>query len=164
MAVIELVAQAADKGTSLTPVIITGVVTLVVGIIMGAVAATTGVLGRRTEREKLAHEKEKFATETRDKVKEDFVAVVEAMGIIQIGDDVELTTRQAAAGKALGGLLSISFMMPGVGGRHLEQLLDALQTADEDSLKKALLEWPSVSTAIRRKPPEPSRAGRWRRN
>ncbi len=149
----DLVAQAAKEDTSLMPYIITGAATLVVGLSTGAVAATTVFLGRRTEREKLAHDKEKFATETREKVKEDFVAVFETMGIIEFGDEVELITRQAAAGKVLRGLLSISFMMPGVGAHHLDDLLDALKMADEASLEKALAQWPSVSVAIRRKPP-----------
>jgi hypothetical protein len=151
--VIELVAKAANEDPSLTPYI-SAAVALVVGLIAGAVAATTGVLGRRTEREKLAHEKEKFATETREKVKEDFVVVVEAMGIIELGDEVEFVTRQGQAARALRGLLSISFMMPDVGGRHLEGLLDALKIADEASLEKALARWPNVLAAIRRKPPD----------
>ncbi len=128
----DLVAQAAKEDTSLMPYIITGPATLVVGLITGA-------------------------TETREKVREDFVAVFEAMGIIEFGDEVELITRQAAAGKALRGLLSISFMMPGVGGHHLDDLLDALKMADEASLEKALAQWPSVSAAIRRKPPNSAR-------
>ena len=159
---IELAAQTANDETSLIPYIITGATTLVVGLIGGAVAATTGLLGRRTEREKLAHDKEKFATQTREKIKEDFVAVVEAIGIIELGDDVELATRQAEARKALRGLLGISLMMPGVGGRHFEDLLDALAVADERSLQEALARWPNVSAAIRRRPPDTA-TERWRK-
>jgi hypothetical protein len=148
-----LLAQAASEDASLTPYFLTGAVTLVVGVIAGAVAATTGLLGRRTERDKLAHEKEKFATETREKVKEDFAAVVQSMGIIELADEIDAETKSTAAGTALRGLLSISFMMPGVGGVQMEDLLDELKRADDASLRSALIRWKTVSAAIRRRPP-----------
>jgi len=132
--VIDLVAQAANTDTSLTPVVITGGAALTVGFIGGAVAMTTGLLGRRVEREKLAHEKTKFAAETRAKVKDEWMAVVEAMDVIASGDVIELSARQVEANKALKALLAISFTMENVGGRDLEELLDHLQRADEASL------------------------------
>jgi hypothetical protein len=146
---IQAVVQVANDAASLTPILITAGVSLGVGFIAGAVAISTGFLGRKVEREKLAHERKKFATETREKVKEEWVAVVEAMDVIAAGDMVELAARQIEARKALKALLSISFTMDLAAGTQLEELLHLLQSADEVSLSQALDRWPSVSEAIR---------------
>lgn len=106
------------------------------------------------EREKLAHEQDKYYAERRDAASEDYNAAAVAMEMLAI-EDVDLEARRTRAQKARKHLLGASWTL----GRPIsgtdEELIRLLGDPNEENLRKARELWPEVSQALAVAPAPP---------
>src|SRR4051794_6557069 len=119
---------------------------IVVGVaVIGAIGVIVGaLLKRRSDKEKIAFDKHKHATDQRRDAKEDFVKASTSMGTVKLRD-AEFEARMEEAGKA-----RVASQAIAVTHRYLldergfRDLLIALDDPTEDNLAEATQLWRSV--------------------
>lgn len=100
------------------------------------------------ERERLAHERERFRAQRQDLAREDFLRAGELLGQVAL-TELRLEVRQQQAREARRAMLKVELIVGEVDAPELEELLDALNGASETQLDRAVELWPEVERATR---------------
>jgi hypothetical protein len=151
--VIALLAPA-SSGTSGVPwwvPVATGLVALAVGWFGRQATLGSARIAAAVEDRKLAHEKDKYGDERRDKLRRDFFAASEAMTVVRLGQATS-NTRRVYAQKARAALVAVRLTIRGpLKEPKFDRLLTELDRARSDAdLDSASELWPDVEKAILR--------------